>query len=281
VAEINGVPTTAFSYSEQNRRLRFDVTPPDSATIMVRYRGDSQLNHRFALGAKVVARSLRVAINGNRQQSGFSYDPETGELIFLTPPSDGAQIEVEFDRLATPQLSYPFFAGENSVQVVDSVSRRPLVHAVRGSEITFDASEYEYGRHVSIVSSLDSIGQGSYALGIEPIPTSVVIASDDARCDLNSGLVVSGNLVQVDGCDLGRSGSVVHISYQYWLRNPGPYAVDPSLIDAEAAIQVWSVWIDGIASTNFEIKDNQVFIKDDEVPSTAEMVVEVEFLRTP
>jgi hypothetical protein len=278
--EIDGQPTSAFTYNANNRRLSFDSNPPDSAQIMARYRGNSSLNTRFAIGSAVIESSLRVRLNGNQSTSGFSYDKQTGELVFSTAPTDATQIEVEFDRLAVAKLRYPL-VNASGIRVVDSKTSQAVPYSIDRQDIVFANADYRFNRHISVLSAGQVIGDGRFELPSIPVSESVTVASQNQSCDIRNGLQIDGSSLIVDGCQFEDSESNLKISWQYWQKATGPLVIDANAIDPSAEIQLWTVTVDGKLFTNYQIENHKIFIKDDEVPSTAEIVVEIDFLRTP
>lgn len=108
---VNGVLQAASAYTLTGQLVRFNdsAKPPFGAKISVSYKvaTPAPISSRFTLGEIPLAGSTVVLINGALVNPGlYAIDAATTQIVFNSPPPEGAEIRVSFKKNITLPSSF-------------------------------------------------------------------------------------------------------------------------------------------------------------------------------
>ena len=117
---VNGLQQTG-GFVVRGKTLHFDPKPTYGAKIDVTYTvGATPILSRFKVKATPAPRTLMVTVNGQSMSpSQYSFDSQSLEVVFLTPPPSDADIQIEYRENTSLVSTFPLGEEElpGSVQV--------------------------------------------------------------------------------------------------------------------------------------------------------------------
>lgn len=257
---LDGAPTTAFTYDDGARSIRFDNAPM-VYEIKAVYRKDGELKNDFEIGTNANASTIRVTVNG-KATTGFSYSASTGLVRMNATPVDAAQVNISFDQVLSPKLRYPVYAASevrDQVRVYDANTTRTIPVTIDGDEIVFQSRDYKALRDILVVYPAAGSDAQTIDLGRVVLEDSIQIKG------LKSG-VCDGNLYSVSGTELNlknckfQANEGVLIEFTYAAEHNSSF--DLGSLDMDLSQYRWKVAVDGVETSTYTISDNQLIFPD-------------------
>lgn len=95
--------------------------------FQLRKRYGTDAHHWWRTIRKPVSGSVRVALDGAEQSSGWSVDPETGLVTFATPPADGVKVTAGFEFDVPVRFDSDSLEVTLDIERTGSITSIPLV----------------------------------------------------------------------------------------------------------------------------------------------------------
>jgi hypothetical protein len=242
--KVNGANLPATAYTVTGRTIGFVTQPPSLADIMVDYRLNMALIDRFVLTQAPLPNTLTVRVNG-QATSNFTYNPSTRQVIFATPPTDGAKLEFRLQYREGPQLAYrlPLMTGGKNYKVFDG--QRELSFTQAGDLFTISTGDHAAGKTLQLRYEVPDGSTKTFPLTYTPIPNSADILVAAGNCDLGMGFEVQGAQL-ITNCPVGaRTEFTLTYKYRDTVRTF-------TLRDiANPELGRWDVFVDGEPTTEF------------------------------
>ncbi len=265
---VNGslVGPAAYNYDAANNEVDFVSPPAHNALVSLQYRENSPaLISSFALSGSVNVSSIGVKVNGSSVSSGVSFHTPSNSVVFATAPADNASIVVTYQEIGSAILSYAFAVDANLVddmEIEDAISGSPIPFAYMGGNIIFGAGVWVEGRQVVIRYPNAGFGQMSVSLPHTPISASVSAEAGGMLC---ANLTVTGNVVNLSGCNFPVNAGQVDIEYLYLPAGSSTFTFTPA-IPVSLDDVLWDVTVNGSAFYNYT-RTGRVFTFNSAVPS--------------
>jgi hypothetical protein len=256
---VDGVElgSSAWSLDPATRVLTFASRPADRAVIDVRYKEKVTWRKSFALGrTDLVRSSVRVSVNGS-VEAGWTYDNQSGSVVFDVPPPEGATIFVNYRVTSDFTTSYRTSVSQpekvKAVSAVDASTGAAVGVNFRGSSVVFDMADVQAGRVVVV----------SYDYGEENQNQTWVLASlpEDGtfKMEANPPEACTSD-VRVEGktlhfrCEPG-DRATLHVEYKTITARHASFDVsqETGVDDSRIRLQKVEVKVDGVETSDYRL----------------------------
>ena len=129
----------AYAYHEPTNSIIFSEAPAEHADILVRYRTHAELPRQFLLPKDVIASSVEIFIEGERNDA-FRYEPQNGLVIFEKAPLKGEKVTLKYHLSEDIKTSFQIDelnATQGDIQVFDEDSGDEVEFSIVDDMIIF------------------------------------------------------------------------------------------------------------------------------------------------
>ena len=155
------VDPSGYTYDQTGHIVTFNELPA-AAQIKIVYFENVVIPQDFAIKDEFVASTLKVKVDGKLlDSSAYVVNQEPQSLHLNTPPAPGATVEMVYDKILKPRLSYPVadaLAHMQITEIDDQLSGAKVEFTANGDFVVFDEKDFEAGRPLVVHYSTD-LGQ--------------------------------------------------------------------------------------------------------------------------
>ncbi len=243
---VNGTTLAESSYAVSGRVITFNTEPPANASIKVSYRLNEALYDRFKLSAVPIAGSLKLKVNGV-VSSNFTYDAAKGEIALTQIPLDGQPIEVGYDFIQGPKLTYSvsIINGAKNFRLMDGNTPVTFSLDAATQQLTIDVSIWQLNKVLSFAYDIPDGTERRFPLQGMPVADSIKLTTMVGTCSLDAGLKVVGAEL-IASCPVTEK-SIFTLGYKY-LGVQKSFALSGI---AETEKGSWIVYYNGAVTTNY------------------------------
>jgi len=273
---VNGNVISSDKYVLDNstNEIVFNEFPEENSEIRGNYyESTSNLKRVFKFSTVDSFDVIKVFVDGI-ERDDFELDRSANSISFKYAPLDGAEIEI---KLGT-------FKGE-SLLVYDTViseqeyhgfgcfdaETEPIPCKVIDGQVIFENGFVEVGELMEIKYSNTVLESFKLNLQYKPISNSVSIHIADQVCDLDNGLIVTGQELDLENCQFDTDYSKFKIKYSYISQNTKSFEVD-EIVDGNE--YKWQVKVNDKDVDNYKVK-GKVLSFDEDLPENADVYIEV------
>lgn len=212
MVSIDGSESAPSAYAVQGQSLVFVSPPPASSNVVIAYQAYKQQQNTFDIGRGVVPGSLAVTTRthfGTEVLAPFSYDPSSGNLVFVDAPPPGSTLLVRFKRDSGLRTDYPIPVAASHLTSLEArfedgtpVSAE-LIPPGKGQDSRpgllrlLEPSALRAGMKVIMVVERETELSQTFALPSLPQPGTLDIETSDPSCSLGQGIVLEGATLKV------------------------------------------------------------------------------------
>lgn len=166
----------------------FIKVPPSGALVNMNYKVDAPLLAKFMLSEAIQSAGLTAKVNG--ESVPVSYEASTQSVVFNPPPSEGSKIDISYQTIGVPALSYSIGVTDIiSIKVLDDTTKMELPsssYTVSNGLITFSQEQFVEGRKLRVITSGQmgsSLAANQYKLPAVPDwNPPMVVKPDSGNC---------------------------------------------------------------------------------------------------
>ncbi len=260
----NLLDPTAWTIDPATRILRFVTQPAENASILVSYKEKITWRDQFSLGrGDVVPATVSVLVAGTAT-GGWSFDAQTGTVVFAVPPPEGAAIAVSYRVASDYTTVYPVAVSQADkvlgVTAVDAATGEPVTIVFRGTSVQFNASDVQPGRVIRVTYDYGEANQNqTWELASLPEEgTFNMVADPVGAC--TSDVRVEGKTLHFR-CAPGDEATL-HIEYKTITGRHATFDVSSQtgVDDSRIRLQTVVVTVDGIETQDYQLAAGKLTI---------------------
>lgn len=259
VVTVDGavLDSTAWTINPATRVLQFVTQPAENSSISVNYKEKPVWRDQFSLGrGDVVPATVSVLVAGTAT-GGWGFDVQTGTVVFVSPPPEGATIAVTYRVASDYTAVYPVAVSQAdkvlAVTAVDVATGEPVTIVFHGTSVQFNAADVQPGRVVRVTYDYGEANQNqTWELAFLPEDGTFNMVADPAGA-CTSDVRVEGKTLYFR-CAAGDEATL-HIEYQTITGRHATFDVssETGVDDSQIRLQTVVVKVDGIETQDYQL----------------------------
>jgi hypothetical protein len=269
------VPDNEYTFDDVTGEIVFAAEPIDDGQIQVKYRKNDPLPKEFAFnGSDIYGEPLEVLVD-SVATADYVYDPMTQTVTLTDSPRDGMDVAVVHRTLGGIVMDYPTTIDLDQVlsfDIADGDTGDPVPITYANGVMTLPIEEIEKGRVISIGFDLGyEPDDFVFDVAANPLTESFKVTNDQGEAVCEEAYDQSTNTLALD-CGNEDVGEV-SFSYDYVADSWSTFSV----ADEIPASATWEIFIDGVATTQFNRQNNVVTIHPDVLGHDSVVKIRISF----
>ena len=260
IVYLDGRVSNDFTYSKNERKISF-ANAPQAREVKVTYKLDGILERNFSVEKGLDSSKIEVTVNDSiADRSSYTYDSNTGNIVFDTAPKDASAIKIKYQKVVGPLLEYPVFGPEEAMASVAVYDQWGTPMTVTFGDRTVIFANEDFTRGKTFVIEYDNVlaTQERIDLGFDVYDESLVVTGESSG--LCSSVSPSDSLVDISSCSFGASENIF-LNFQYVKAHVSEFELSSDEYDMEQLLASkvnFAVLINGEATDKFSIEGTKL-----------------------